>query len=97
MMAILKLLPLPVQAGIAVGLIAAISLVYSVWHHTIYKEGYQSCKSEIDVAVKEGEKLYEKIQIETQRLSDRNLRNEFCKWVRDADLPTCLKDLPAFR
>lgn len=97
MMQILNLLPIGVKIGIAASMIAAAGLVYGVWHHSVYNSGYQACKAEQAEAVRKGEEIYEKTSIEVQRLSDVNLRNEFCKWVRDADLPTCLKDLPAFR
>lgn len=93
----LSLIPLPYRIAAGVALIIAASAAYALWHHTVYKEGYQACVSDQAKAVKEGEKRYEKTTVKVQRLSDDNLRNEFCKWVRDADQTTCIKTLPAFR
>lgn len=92
-----SLIPLPWKFSIVSGLVVAAGVVYGAWHHTVYKEGYQACQSEQIKAIQEGEKRYEKTSIEVKRLADNALRREFCKWVRDADMPTCLKNLPAFR
>lgn len=89
----LMMLPLPVKIGIVAALLAAAG----VWHHSIYQAGYNACQAVQIEAVKKGEKLYEKTFIQTQRMSNDALRREFCRWVRDSDLPTCLKALPSFR
>lgn len=96
-MNLFSLLPMPYKIALVAGIIAAMGVVYGIWRHTIYKEGYQACVADQVKAVKEGEKRYEKTTVKVRRLSDDNLRNEFCKWVRDADHATCLKTLPAFR
>lgn len=89
--------PSPWKIFAVVAVLVASGGVYAAWRHSIYKEGYQACKSEQIKAIQEGEKRYEKTSIDVRFLADATLRREFCKWVRDADMPTCLKNLPAFR
>lgn len=97
MMQFFKLLPLPYQVGAIVAIMSILGIVYGLWHHGIYEQGYQACRAEQQEAIKNGEKIYEKTAIKVQRMGDAALRREFCGWVRDSDLPTCLKDLAPFR
>lgn len=80
-----------------VGAVIALYIGYGIWHHKVWQEGYDAHKSEIEMAVKKGEKKYEKDAIEVHRLNNSARRREFCNSVLDADMSTCLKDLAPFR
>lgn len=80
-----------------VGAVIALYIVYGIWHHKVWQEGYDACTADVKAAVKKGEKKYEKDAIEVHRLNDSARRREFCRSVLDADMSTCLKDLAPFR
>lgn len=78
-------------------IICVLYISYISWHHHVWQEGFDACQAAQTKAVEEGKKQYEKTAQKVKRLPDDHLRREFCKWVRDADMPACLRDLPAFR
>lgn len=39
-----RAIPILWQLAAVAGIITAIGLVYGIWHHTIYKSGYQACE-----------------------------------------------------
>lgn len=79
------------------GLLLSLYFGYGLWHHKVWQEGYDTHKSETERAVREGDKKYAKDTIEVHRLNDSARRREFCSSVLDANMSTCLKDLPPFR
>lgn len=85
------------RAYIILAVIVGLFIGYTAWHHKVYQEGYDACTADVKAAVKKGDEKYEKDKLEVGRLNDVARRREFCSSVLDADMPTCLKNLPPFR
>ena len=82
--------------GMITGIVALLGIVGYIYFKG-YSNGKDDCRIAQAKAVIEGENRREKDTLEVGRLNDDALRREYCHWLRDADLPTCLKTLAPFR